>query len=139
MWQQHSIQLKAKPRGFHLVTKEITSQLTELQHFSVGLAHLFLQHTSASLSLNENADPSVLRDMEQHFNRLAPENPDCFEHSCEGPDDMPAHIKQTLAGSSITLPISNGQLNMGIWQGIYLGEHRNHAGSRSIIVTLNGE
>jgi secondary thiamine-phosphate synthase enzyme len=106
---------------------------------SVGLAHFFLQHTSASLSLNENADPAVRRDMESYFNRLAPENAPYFEHVEEGPDDMPAHLKSALLGSELTVPVREGQLQLGAWQGIYLGEHRNRAAERTVIVTLHGE
>ncbi len=139
MWLQKEIQLKPRQRGFHLVTTEILKQLPELRDFKVGLAHFFIQHTSASLTLNENADPTVRADFEQFFNRYVPENEPYFQHTLEGSDDMPAHLKASLLGNSLTLPITNGELNIGIWQGIYLGEHRNHGGSRQIVVTLNGE
>ncbi|WP_086479285.1 secondary thiamine-phosphate synthase enzyme YjbQ [Oceanospirillum sanctuarii] len=139
MWLQKEIRLKPRQRGFHLVTTEILKQLPELSDFKVGLAHFFIQHTSASLTLNENADPTVRADFEQFFNRYVPENEPYFQHTLEGSDDMPAHLKASLLGNSLTLPITNGQLNIGIWQGIYLGEHRNHGGSRQIVVTLNGE
>lgn len=139
MWLQKEIRLKPRQRGFHLVTTEILKQLPELSDFKVGLAHFFIQHTSASLTLNENADPTVRADFEQFFNRYVPENEPYFQHTLEGADDMPAHLKASLLGNSLTLPITNGQLNIGIWQGIYLGEHRNHGGSRQIVVTLNGE
>lgn len=138
MWLQKNIQLKQKPRGFHLVTDEILSQLPELSAIDTGLAHFFLQHTSASLSINENADSSVRRDMEAHFNELAPELAPYYEHTYEGPDDMPAHIKSSLLGCELTVPIKSGKLQLGTWQGIYLGEHRNHGGSRQLVVTLNG-
>lgn len=139
MWLQKEIQLKPRQRGFHLVTAEILKQLPELRDFKVGLAHFFIQHTSASLTLNENADPTVRADFEQFFNCYVPENEPYFQHTLEGSDDMPAHLKASLLGNSLTLPITHGQLNIGIWQGIYLGEHRNHGGSRQIVVTLNGE
>lgn len=139
MWIQRRVGLKARSRGFHLVTEEICRQLPELTRLSVGLAHFFLQHTSASLSLNENADPAVRRDMESYFNRLVPENAPYFEHVEEGPDDMPAHLKSALLGSELTVPVREGQLQLGAWQGIYLGEHRNRAAERTVIVTLHGE
>lgn len=139
MWLQKSIQLSPKPRGFHLVSREIIHQLPELNSLKIGLAHLFLQHTSASLSINENADPDVRGDLERYFSRAVAENEAYYRHTLEGADDMPAHIKTVLIGTSLSIPISQGQLALGIWQGIYLGEHRNHAGPRTIIVTLNGE
>ena len=139
MWVQRRVELKAKPKGFHLVTEEISLQLPELARLSVGVAHLFLQHTSASLSLNENIDPAVRGDMETYFNRLAPENASYFEHVEEGPDDMPAHLKSVILGSELTVPVRDGQLQLGTWQGIYLGEHRNRAAERAVVVTLYGE
>ncbi len=138
-WVQQDILLAAKPRGFHLITQEIVVQLPQLRDFSVGLAHIFIQHTSASLAINENADPTVRQDMEAHFNQLAPENVPYFLHTYEGPDDMPAHIKAVLLGSSVTVPIRNGRLHLGTWQGIYLCEHRNHGGRRRLVVTIQGE
>jgi secondary thiamine-phosphate synthase enzyme len=138
MWLQQQIQLPAKSRGFHLVTREITSQLPQLKQINIGLAHIFLQHTSASLTINENADTDVRRDLENYFSRLTPENEPYFQHTQEGPDDMPAHIKSVILGVSLTVPISAGQLALGVWQGIYLCEHRNRAGKRSILVTING-
>ena len=139
MWLQKPIKLQAKSRGFHLVSDEILEAIPELSTFNVGVLHLFLQHTSASLSINENADSSVRRDMESHFNQLAPENAPYFEHTYEGADDMPAHIKSALLGCEISLPIAQGRLQLGTWQGIYLGEHRNSASSRTLIATLSGE
>jgi secondary thiamine-phosphate synthase enzyme len=139
MWWQKTIRLAAKPRGFHLITQEIENQFNDLPKINTGLAHLFLQHTSASLALNENADADVRIDMEQYFSRLAPENQAYFRHTAEGPDDMPAHIKNVLLGSELTLPISQGRFALGVWQGLYLCEHRNQAGSRSIIATVCGE
>lgn len=138
MWLQKHITLSPRPRGFHLITDEVLAQIPELQELKLGLMHILLQHTSASLSINENADSSVRRDMEAHFNELAPENAPYYEHTYEGPDDMPAHIKSGLLGAELTLPISNGKLQLGTWQGLYLGEHRDHAGSRSIVVTIQG-
>jgi len=139
MWVQKTIGLQAKSRGFHLVTRELIDQLPELAGFHVGLAHFFIQHTSASLTINENADPDVRVDMEAHFNHFVPEKQHYYEHILEGSDDMPAHIKSSTLGCSITLPIHNGCLALGAWQGIYLGEHRNHGGSRQIVVTMQGE
>ncbi|EGG99625.1 hypothetical protein imdm_891 [gamma proteobacterium IMCC2047] len=139
MWQQKTISLDPKPRGFHLVTDEIEAQLPELADFSVGLAHLFIQHTSASLSINENADPTVRQDFESHINKMVPENMPYYRHTLEGSDDMPAHIKSSLLGCSVTLPITQGRFNLGTWQGVYLGEHRDYGGARRIVVTLQGE
>ena len=139
MWVQRCIELKARSRGFHLVTDEICRQLPEFASLSIGLVHFHLQHTSASLSLNENADPTVRSDMEAYFNRLAPESAQYFEHIEEGPDDMPAHVKSALLGSELTVPVRDGQLQLGTWQGIYLGEHRDFAAERVVIVTLQGE
>lgn len=138
MWQQTTIRLKPRARGFHLITDEIVQALPELRQVSTGLLHLLLQHTSASLTLNENADPSVRSDFETFFNRLIPEDASGYRHTYEGPDDLPAHFKSSLLGVSLMLPITDGQLNLGTWQGIYLGEHRNHGGSRSVIATLQG-
>ena len=139
MWHQTELTLKAKNRGFHLITDEILSQLTELHKINCGVLHLFIKHSSASITLNENADPTVRSDMEAHFNHFVPERAPYYQHTYEGDDDMPAHIKASLLGNSLSLPISRGQLNIGIWQGIYLGEHRNHAGGRIIVATTNGE
>jgi secondary thiamine-phosphate synthase enzyme len=139
MWLQKSVKLQAKSRGFHLVSDEILEALPEISSINVGLLHLFLQHTSASLSINENAGGSVRRDMESHFNQLAPEDAPYYEHTYEGSDDMPAHIKSVLLGCEMSLPIAQGRLQLGTWQGIYLGEHRNSANSRILIATLAGE
>ncbi len=138
-WFQKSIRLTSKPRGIHLVTSEIVRQLADLAGFRIGLAHIFIQHTSASLALNENADPTVRLDMEAHFNQMVPENMPYYIHTYEGADDMPAHIKAVMIGPSLTIPISNGRLNLGTWQGIYLCEHRDRAGGRRLVVTLHGE
>ena len=139
MWHQKQVKLKSRCRGFHLVTDELLSQLPEIKQFRTGLAHFFIQHTSASLTLNENADPTVREDFESHFNHFIPENAAYYRHTLEGPDDMPAHIKASVLGSSVTVPVADGRLLLGVWQGIYLGEHRNHAGGRSVIITINGE
>lgn len=138
-WFQTTLHLSAKPRGFHLVTSEILRQLPQLREFNLGIAHFFIQHTSASLALNENADPTVRHDLEAHFNQIAPENMPYFKHTLEGSDDMPAHIKAILIGESVSVPITHGKLNLGTWQGIYLCEHRDYGGERRIVVTLNGE
>ncbi|TQV73454.1 YjbQ family protein [Exilibacterium tricleocarpae] len=139
MWIQKEITLTAKSRGFHLVTGEIERQVPELATIGTGLAHLFILHTSASLSINENADPSVRADMEAHFSRLMPENAPYYTHTCEGPDDMPAHLKTSSLGCSLSIPIGAGRLRLGTWQGIYLGEHRDRGGRRRLVVTLQGE
>ncbi len=139
MWQQTLITLRAKPRGFHLVTDELLAQLPRLRECRTGLLHLWLQHTSASLTVNENADPAVRRDFERFFNRLVPQGADGFEHNDEGPDDLPAHFKASLLGCQVTVPVSSGRLATGTWQGIYLGEHRDHGGARRVLATLYGE
>lgn len=139
MWLQKRIKLKPRSRGFHLISDEVVAELPELDSIRVGLAHFFLQHTSASLSINENADASVRRDMESHFNVLAPEEAAYYEHTYEGPDDITAHIKSALLGAELTVPIRDGRLGFGTWQGLYLGEHRNQGAARTLIVTLQGE
>ena len=138
-WFQREILLASRGRGFHLITREVVAAVPEIGSYSVGLAHLFIRHTSAALALNENADPTVRADMEAAFNRLAPENAPYYEHTIEGPDDMPAHLKAVLLGSSLTIPISEGRLALGTWQGIYLCEHRDDGGRRRVVVTLSGE
>lgn len=139
MWIQKTIHLNARKRGFHLITDEIEQQIHDINSLSVGLLHLFIQHTSASLTLNENADPTVRSDMESHFNKFVPERAPYYRHTYEGDDDMPAHIKASTLGSSVTIPITNGRLALGTWQGIYLGEHRDSGGSRTVIATIQGE
>lgn len=139
MWWQTEIRLKPRPRGFHLITEEVLRAVPALQELKVGLLHVLLKHTSASLSLNENADPTVRQDFAQYFDRLVPENAAYYQHNDEGPDDLPAHIKASLLGVSLTLPVTHGQLNLGTWQGIYLGEHRDNGGARALVVTLQGE
>lgn len=138
-WYQRQIMLAPRGRGIHLITDEVTRQLPELHDLRIGLAHLFLQHTSASLAINENADPEVRADLETHLRRLAPDDPRQYTHTYEGADDMPAHIKAVLIGADVTVPITNGRLNLGVWQGLYLCEHREHAGTRRLIATLWGE
>jgi secondary thiamine-phosphate synthase enzyme len=139
MWQQTRITLRARPRGFHLVTEEIVAGLTGLRECRVGLLHLWLQHTSASLTINENADPAVRRDFERFFNRLVPQGVPGHEHNDEGPDDLPAHFKASLLGCQLVLPVTDGRLALGTWQGVYLGEHRDSGGARSVLATLQGE
>jgi secondary thiamine-phosphate synthase enzyme len=139
MWLQREIKLSTRARGFHLIGDELESRLPELAHISVGVAHFFIQHSSASLTINENADPSVRGDMERFINRAVPEDEPYYQHTYEGSDDMPAHIKASLFGNSVSVPIRQGQLALGTWQGIYLGEHRDHGGQRRIIATLHGE
>lgn len=139
MWIQKTLTLSPRPRGFHLITREIMEQLPELREIRVGVAHLFLLHTSASLTVNENADPDVRRDMERQFQELIPEGAPYYTHVMEGDDDMPAHVKSSLLGVSLMVPIASGRLKLGTWQGIYLGEHRDHGGARQVVVTLNGD
>ena len=139
MWLQREITLRPRPRGFHLVTGEIESAVPELREIAVGLAHLFIRHTSASLTLNENASPDVRRDFESWFDAAVPEDAPYWTHTLEGPDDMPAHIKASLLGPSLTLPVSDGHFNLGTWQGIYLCEHRDSGGPRKLTITLTGE
>ncbi len=137
-WSQHAITLRARPRGVHLVTQEIVDAVPEIGAVEIGLAHVFIRHTSASLTLNENASPDVRRDFETWFDAAVPED-FAWTHTLEGADDMPAHVKASLMGPSLTLPISRGQLALGTWQGIYLCEHRDRGGPRSLLVTLSGE
>jgi secondary thiamine-phosphate synthase enzyme len=139
VWTQTRIELRPRPRGFHLVTPEIVDAVPELRSLSVGIATVFMQHTSASLTLNENASPDVRSDFRAWFDRAVPDGADYFQHALEGPDDMPAHIKATLTGSSLVLPVADGRLALGTWQGIYLCEHRNNGGPRSVLVTAFGE
>ena len=138
MWLQREISLRARPRGFHLVTEEVTGELPELRDLRVGLCHLFIRHTSASLTLNENASPDVRRDFRTWFDRAVPED-FAWSHTLEGPDDMPAHIKTALLGPALSLPVSGGRLALGTWQGVYLCEHRDRGGPRSLLATLWGE
>ena len=136
---QRELSLKEKPRGFHLITNEIISAVPELKKIKAGILHIFIRHTSASLTINENYDPDVRRDFESHFNELVKENEPYYVHTIEGPDDMPAHLKASILGNNLSIPITNGALNLGTWQGIYLCEHRNRGGSRKLILTISGE
>ena len=139
MWIQKTISLSPYSRGFHLITNEIVESVPEMSQIKTGLLHLFIKHTSASLTINEDADPTVRTDFESHFNHLVPENQPYYKHTFEGPDDMPAHLKTSLLGSSVSIPITKGKLALGTWQGIYLCEHRNHGGNRTLVVTIQGE
>ena len=135
---QREISLPEFPRGFHLITSHVLKAIPEIKEIRTGLLYVFIKHTSASLTINENADPSVRKDFESHFNKMVPENAPWYQHNTEGADDMPAHIKASLMGASVDIPITNGELNAGMWQGIYLCEHRNHAGQREIVITALG-
>lgn len=139
MWIQKTISLSPHPRGFHLITNEIVESVPEMSQIKTGLLHLFIKHTSASLTINEDADPTVRTDFESHFNHLVPENQPYYKHTLEGPDDMPAHLKSSLLGSSVSIPITKGKLALGTWQGIYLCEHRNHGGNRTLVATIQGK
>ena len=139
MWLQKEVRLNPRARGFHLITEEILQQLPELAQVGIGLLHILIKHTSASLTINENADPDVRRDFESFFNHAVPENEPYYVHNDEGSDDMPAHLKASILGASVTIPVTQGKLNLGIWQGIYLCEHRNRGGSRTVVITLHGE
>ncbi len=135
---QKEITLQSKKRGFNLVTYDIEDQLPELSEINTGMANIFVKHTSASLTINENADPDVRVDMEAYFNRSVPENAPFFTHTAEGSDDMPAHIKSSILGASLNIPVTNGRFNLGTWQGIYLCEHRNYGGARKLVITVWG-
>jgi secondary thiamine-phosphate synthase enzyme len=139
VWIQQKIELRAQPRGFHLVTSEILDGVPELESMSTGVAVVFMQHTSASLTINENASPDVRRDFETWFNAAVPEDFGGWTHTVEGPDDMPAHVKASLLGPSLSMPVASGRLALGTWQGIYLCEHRDRGGARSLVATLNGQ
>jgi secondary thiamine-phosphate synthase enzyme len=136
---QQQLHLTQRKRGFHLITAEVVNALPQISEFKTGILQVFIQHTSASLTINENADPTVRKDFEMYFNKAVPENDPDYLHDDEGPDDMPAHLKAAMLGSSVTIPIHNGRLALGTWQGIYLCEHRNYGGSRSLIITAWGE
>lgn len=138
-WFQKEITLSPKPRGFHLITREILAKIPELSKFKVGLAHIFICHTSASLTINENISPDVRDDFESSFNELVPENEPYYTHTIEGSDDMPAHIKSSILGTGLSLPVTDGRFNLGTWQGIYLCEHRNRGGARKVVITVSGE
>ncbi|WPV65603.1 secondary thiamine-phosphate synthase enzyme YjbQ [Chitinophaga sp. LS1] len=136
---QASIQLRARARGFHLITSEVLQAIPQLRELKTGMCQVFIQHTSASLTINENADPTVRIDFETYFNKVVPENDPDYEHNDEGPDDMPAHLKAAMLGSSVMIPVTNGRFNLGTWQGIYLCEHRDYGGARSLVITVWGE
>ena len=136
---QTEICMNARTRGFHLITHDIVSSFPELDQIKKGILQVFIKHTSASLTINESADPTVLSDFEAHFNEMVPENQSYYQHTMEGADDMPAHLKSSILGSSIQIPITGGRLNLGTWQGIYLCEHRNHGRSRTLVLTAWGE
>ena len=138
MWIQKTITLSPRSRGFHIITHDVLENIPELKDLKTGILQLFIKHTSASLTINENADPTVLTDFESHFNMLAPENQSYYQHTFEGSDDMPAHLKASLLGSSVSIPITDGRLNLGTWQGIYLCEHRNRGSERKLIITIQG-
>jgi secondary thiamine-phosphate synthase enzyme len=135
---QHELTLPEFSRGFHLITSHVLKAIPEIKDISIGQLTVFIKHTSASLTINENADPTVRKDFETHFNKMVPENAPYYKHNTEGPDDMPAHIKASLLGANVTVPITNGQLNLGIWQGVYLCEHRDHGGRRELVITAFG-
>ncbi len=139
MWIQKTFSVSAKPRGFHIITGEIVNEIPEIMDISAGLLHVFIKHTSASLTINEDADPTVRDDFESHFNQMVPENQPYYQHTFEGPDDMPAHLKASILGSSVSVPITDGKLVLGTWQGIYLCEHRNHSGNRNLVATVEGK
>jgi len=139
MWFQKNMSLKARSRGFHLVTDEVLNQIPEIRQIEIGVMNVFIKHTSASLTINENADPSVRIDFESYFNDVVAEHKPYFTHTYEGSDDMPAHLKGSMLGFDINIPITQGRLNLGVWQGIYLCEHRNQGGSRNLVITLQGQ
>jgi len=139
MWIQKTITLSPRSRGFHIITPDVLDQLPEIEKIKTGILHLFIKHTSASLTINEDADPTVRLDFESHFNKLVPENQSYYQHTIEGSDDMPAHLKASLLGSSVSAPITDGRLNLGTWQGIYLCEHRDRGSARKLVVTIQGK
>lgn len=138
MWNQKEFRLTARARGFHLITDEILRQLPDISNYKIGLLNILIKHTSASLTINENADPTVRNDFENFFSRAVPEDQPYYLHNDEGSDDLPAHVKASILGASLNIPITDGRLNLGVWQGIYLCEHRNHGGSRTLVTTLQG-
>jgi len=139
MWLQKEINLKERSRGFHLITDEILQKISEISSVKIGMLNVFIKHTSASLTINENADATVRADFESFFNRTVPEDEPYYKHDYEGSDDLPAHLKSSILGCSVNIPVTEGQLNLGTWQGIYLCEHRNRGGSRSLVITLQGD
>jgi len=139
VWIQKTITLSSKSRGFHIITPDVINQIPAIEKIKTGILHLFIKHTSASLTINEDADPTVRTDFESHFNLLVPENQSYYQHTFEGPDDMPAHLKASLLDSSVSIPITDGKLNLGTWQGIYLCEHRDRGSARKLVATIHGE
>ena len=139
MFYQTEITLKPRPRGYHIITREIENAIEEISKIKTGLAHIFIKHTSASLTINENVSPDVRVDLNNYFDKMVPDAAPYFEHTLEGPDDMSAHIKSSILGYSLTIPITGGRLNLGTWQGIYLCEHRDYGGARKIVITVTGE
>ena len=139
MWIQKTITLSPRSRGFHIITPDVLDQLPEIEKIKTGILHLFIKHTSASLTINEDADPTVRLDFESHFNKLVPENQSYYQHTIEGSDDMPGHLKASLLGSSVSVPITDGRLNLGTWQGIYLCEHRDRGSARKLVATIQGK
>ena len=139
MWIQKTITLSSKSRGFHIITPDVINQIPAIEKIKTGILHLFIKHTSASLTINEDADPTVRTDFESHFNMLVPENQSYYQHTFEGSDDMPAHLKASLLDSSVSIPITDGKLNLGTWQGIYLCEHRDRGSARKLVATIHGE
>ena len=139
MWIQKTITLSPRSRGFHIITPDVINQIPAIEKIKTGILHLFIKHTSASLTINEDADPTVRTDFESHFNMLVPENQSYYQHTFEGPDDMPAHLKASLLDSSVSIPITDGKLNLGTWQGIYLCEHRDRGSARKLVATIHGE
>ena len=139
MWIQKTITLSPRSRGFHIITPDVINQIPAIEKIKTGILHLFIKHTSASLTINEDADPTVRTDFESHFNMLVPENKSYYQHTFEGPDDMPAHLKASLLDSSVSIPITDGKLNLGTWQGIYLCEHRDRGSARKLVATIHGE
>ena len=139
IWIQKEIILPSHPRGYHIITHYIQNELSELKKIRIGIAYIFIKHTSASITVNENVDSTVRKDFESHMNVMVPENASYYEHTMEGADDMPAHLKSSILGSSVIIPVTNGEFNLGTWQGIYLCEHRDHSSSRRLVITINGE
>ena len=139
MWLQKEVTVKSKNRGFHLITNEVKNNIPELSSIKIGILHVFIKHSSASITINENSDKSVRIDFERHFNEMIPDDSKNYTHIYEGPDDMSAHIKSSILGNSLSIPIKNGELQLGVWQGIYLCEHRNEIRQRKLILTINGK
>lgn len=139
IWIQKEIILPSHPRGYHIITHYIQKELRELKKIKIGIVYIFIKHTSASITVNENVDPSVRKDFESHMNVMVPENASYYEHTLEGADDMPAHLKSSIFGSSVIIPVTDGEFNLGVWQGVYLCEHRDQSSSRRLVITINGQ